>query len=85
MRELCPILVGNGLQTDFWRNVWLGSHSLSIQFPHICTLDDMQVVSVADTLRLGWQSSTLRREPRGGVESTQWAAISYLIREFFFF
>ena len=39
---------------------------------------------MADRLRFGWQSSALRREPRGGAESVQWLAISDLIRNFSF-
>ena len=82
--ELCPIRVGNGMQTDFRRDIWLETQPLSVQFPRIFALDDCQVVSVANRLRFGWQYSALRRELRGGVESEQWLAISDLIRNFSF-
>ena len=51
--ELCPIRVGNKMQTYFWRYIWHGSQPLSVQFPRIFALDDMQVVSVVDRLRFG--------------------------------
>ncbi|PWA94731.1 RNA-directed DNA polymerase, eukaryota [Artemisia annua] len=35
-----------------------------------------------DRLRTGWVASSLRREPRGGVETEQWEAISALIQAF---
>ncbi|PWA74117.1 RNA-directed DNA polymerase, eukaryota [Artemisia annua] len=35
-------------------------------------------------MRIGWASSSLRREPRGGVETEQWEAISALIQAFIF-
>ena len=48
LRELCPIRVGNEMQTDFRRDIWLENQPLSVQFPRIFALDDFQVVSVAD-------------------------------------
>ena len=69
MIEFCPIRVGSGMQTDFWRDIWLGLQPLSVQFPRIFALDDFQVVTVADRLRFGWQYSALRHEPRVGAES----------------
>ena len=62
--ELCHIRFGNRMQTDLQRDILLGPQSLSIQFPRIFALDDMQVVSVADRMQLGWQSSTLQCEPK---------------------
>ncbi|GKE93294.1 hypothetical protein Tco_1574389, partial [Tanacetum coccineum] len=41
-----------------------------------------QAISVAKRLRIGWVASSLRREPRGGVETEQWEAISALIQAF---
>jgi len=52
--ELCPIRVGNGMQTDFWRDIWIESQPLSIKYPHIFALDDFQVVTVGDKLWFGW-------------------------------
>ncbi|PWA92790.1 glycosyltransferase family 92 [Artemisia annua] len=43
-----------------------------------------EVISVAERMRIGWASSSLRREPRGGVETEQWEAISALIQAFIF-
>ncbi|PWA86521.1 hypothetical protein CTI12_AA140450 [Artemisia annua] len=37
-----------------------------------------------DRLRTGWVASSLRREPRGGVETEQWEAISAMIQAFAF-
>ena len=40
LRELCLIRIGNGMQTDFWRDIWLGTRPLSVQYPRIFALDD---------------------------------------------
>ena len=82
LQNFCQIRVGNGQLTDFWRDTWLGSTPLFTQFSRIFALDDSQAISVADRLRIGWVASSLRREPRGGVEIEQWEAISALIQAF---
>ncbi|GJS06427.1 RNA-directed DNA polymerase, eukaryota, reverse transcriptase zinc-binding domain protein [Tanacetum coccineum] len=82
LQDFCQIRVGNGQLTDFWRDTWLGSTPLFLQFSRIFALDDSQAISVAKRLRIGWVASSLRREPRGGVETEQWEAISALIQAF---
>ena len=84
LQDFCHIRVGNGQLTDFWSDSWLGSTPLFTQFPRIFALDDSQVISVAERMRIGWASSSLRRGPRGGVETEQWEAISALIQAFIF-
>ncbi|PWA90452.1 RNA-directed DNA polymerase, eukaryota [Artemisia annua] len=83
-RDFYQIRVGNGQLTDFWRDMWLGSTPLFTQFSRIFALDDSQFISVAERMRIGLVASSLRREPRGGVETEQWEAISALIQAFNF-
>nr|GEY13271.1 hypothetical protein [Tanacetum cinerariifolium] len=57
-------------------DTWLRPTPLFTQFSRIADLDDMHVISVVEGLRFGWVASSLQREPRGGVETEQWEAIS---------
>ena len=31
--KFCKTVVGNGLKTSFWKSIWIGNLSLSVQFP----------------------------------------------------
>ncbi|GKE41323.1 RNA-directed DNA polymerase, eukaryota [Tanacetum coccineum] len=65
----CRIHVGNGLRTNFWKEVWIGDNPLCILFPRIFALETNKDSSVA--VKLSSVTSSLRRPVRGGSESSQ--------------
>ncbi|GJW56453.1 RNA-directed DNA polymerase, eukaryota [Tanacetum coccineum] len=65
----CRIHVGNGLRTNFWKEVWIGDNPLCVLFPRIFALETNKDSSVA--VKLSSVTSSLRRPVRGGSESSQ--------------
>ncbi|GJR49569.1 RNA-directed DNA polymerase, eukaryota [Tanacetum coccineum] len=63
--------LGNGVDTSFWNDAWRGEMKLKHKFPRIYALELNKTISVADKLAQDNLSNTLRRCPRGGVESSQ--------------
>jgi hypothetical protein len=48
--------MGNGKQTDFWRDKWLGDEPLKIKFSRLSKLSVDKIISVADMYRSRWGS-----------------------------
>jgi hypothetical protein len=48
--------MGNGKQTDFWRDKWLGDEPLEIKFSRLSKLSVDKIISVADMYRSRWGS-----------------------------
>lgn len=46
-QEAC-VLVGNGHDTNFWNDVWLGNSYLTVWFPRIYNLSEDKVSSIAN-------------------------------------
>ncbi|GJW69240.1 RNA-directed DNA polymerase, eukaryota [Tanacetum coccineum] len=65
----CRIHVGNGLRTNFWKEVWIGDNPLCVLFPRIFALETNKDSLVA--VKLSSVTSSLRRPVRGGSESSQ--------------
>ncbi|GJU13118.1 RNA-directed DNA polymerase, eukaryota [Tanacetum coccineum] len=66
----CRIHVGNGLRTNFWKEVWIGDNPLCVLFPRIFALEtnkDFRWPFVNCFVTL----VSLRRPVRGGSESSQ--------------
>jgi hypothetical protein len=42
------VLVGNGHDTNFWNDVWLGNSYLTVWFPRIYNLSEDKVSSIAN-------------------------------------
>ncbi|GJS59030.1 RNA-directed DNA polymerase, eukaryota [Tanacetum coccineum] len=66
----CRIRVGNGLNTKFWKDVWIGETQLQHLFPRLFALESAKDSSVAEKLQADL-SSSFRRVVRGGAESQQ--------------
>ncbi|GKA10781.1 RNA-directed DNA polymerase, eukaryota, reverse transcriptase zinc-binding domain protein [Tanacetum coccineum] len=62
----CSKRVGNGEDTSFWEDVWMGDSTLKINFPRLYVLETCKNIYVADKLRLDSIDSSFRRMPRGG-------------------
>jgi hypothetical protein len=54
------IKVGNGSDTDFWRDPWCGSVTLKEKFRHLFEICNEQTGSVADMATRGWRLSFRR-------------------------
>ena len=68
----CLRKVGNGENTRFWEDVWMGDSSLKSQFSRLYALDMCKQFSIADKLRHKYVDSIFRRVPKGGIEAEQY-------------
>ncbi|GJW28380.1 hypothetical protein Tco_0045255 [Tanacetum coccineum] len=60
--------VGNGNNTSFWYDKWIGDSSLQIMFPRIFALENNKQVVVSDKLAAISLVDSLRRAPRGALK-----------------
>nr|GEW64639.1 hypothetical protein [Tanacetum cinerariifolium] len=72
----CSRKVGNGENTRFWEDVWMGDSSLKCQFPRLYVLDTRKEISVADKLRHESFVFSFRHVSRGGIEAGQYDELS---------
>ncbi|GJW43787.1 RNA-directed DNA polymerase, eukaryota, reverse transcriptase zinc-binding domain protein [Tanacetum coccineum] len=66
----CKVKIGNGRNTRFWKDYWLGDGRLCDKFPRLFALDTFKECSVMSKMSAPFTSS-FRRGVRGGVESAQ--------------
>ena len=78
----CKRMVGNGISTRFWYDVWCGNQPLNVQFPRIFCLDLDKNCSIASRVAIPDWHLVLRRPPRGGAEFSQMEALITLIGTF---
>nr|GEX67182.1 hypothetical protein [Tanacetum cinerariifolium] len=79
--SLCTRKLGNGESTRFWEDIWCGTNPLRLKFPRIYLLETDRNCLIANRISLlpsDW-SSVPRHRPRGGVESSQFDALNYVI------
>nr|GEV71324.1 RNA-directed DNA polymerase, eukaryota [Tanacetum cinerariifolium] len=72
-------MVGNGLNTKFWEDVWMGNKNFKTSFPRIYALESDKNLTVADKMAHNDFAFSLRRQPRDGVEMEQFRALSIVI------
>ncbi|GKF47579.1 hypothetical protein Tco_0137381, partial [Tanacetum coccineum] len=60
--------IGNGVNTSFWADSWIGSIPFKENFPRLYALEESKSISVADKLGLSSLYLSFRRPPRGGIE-----------------
>nr|GFB81575.1 RNA-directed DNA polymerase, eukaryota, reverse transcriptase zinc-binding domain protein [Tanacetum cinerariifolium] len=77
--SLCRRKLGNGETVSFWDDCWCGDQSLKSKFPRIYSLDNDKGCNVANRLSLPDWGFILRRNPRGGIEASQFKDIRLLI------
>ncbi|GJX94590.1 hypothetical protein Tco_0349176, partial [Tanacetum coccineum] len=63
--------VGNGENTSFWDENWLGDDIFKSIYPRLYALEEHKSISVADKLQHPSLVHSFRRLPRGGVEEVQ--------------
>ncbi|GJZ97025.1 hypothetical protein Tco_0669359 [Tanacetum coccineum] len=73
------ILIGNGIDSSFWNELWCGNHSLKEMFPRIYNLETDKRCFIASRIGLQDWALVLRRNPRGGEESGQFNALKNVI------
>ncbi|GKA85424.1 RNA-directed DNA polymerase, eukaryota, reverse transcriptase zinc-binding domain protein [Tanacetum coccineum] len=71
--------VGNGADTLFWEEVWRGDSTLRYRFPRIYALETDKSISVAEKLAQVDLSFSLRRNPRDGVEMSQFSELKAIL------
>ncbi|PWA97103.1 RNA-directed DNA polymerase, eukaryota [Artemisia annua] len=64
--------IGDGTDTMFWKDMWIGECPLKEKFPRIFRLDAEPNAKVKDRILLSLDSVWLRRHLRGGAEFEQW-------------
>nr|GFC17064.1 hypothetical protein [Tanacetum cinerariifolium] len=73
------IQVGNGLNTKFWEDVWMGNKNFKTSFPRIYALESDKNLTVADKMAHNDVAFSLRHQPRDGAEMEQFRALSIVI------
>ncbi|GJX76731.1 hypothetical protein Tco_0323542 [Tanacetum coccineum] len=72
--------IGNGVNTSFWADSWIGSIPFKRKFPRLYALEESKSISVADKLRLSSLYLSFRRPPRGGIEQESFNLLCQSVR-----
>jgi hypothetical protein len=75
--KYCKTEVGNGLNTSFWKSIWLGNQPLSTQFHVLFDLTYDKDVSVNEVFTSKFASLTFRRRIVGNLKLLYDELISY--------
>nr|GEX38511.1 RNA-directed DNA polymerase, eukaryota, nucleotide-binding alpha-beta plait domain protein [Tanacetum cinerariifolium] len=76
--------VGNGEDTLFWEDHWLGENVLRIQYLRFYALETCKSISVADKMKHDSLSYSFRHPPRGGAEDTQFGLLNSCLANLLF-
>ncbi|GKA93122.1 hypothetical protein Tco_0815108, partial [Tanacetum coccineum] len=72
--------IGNGVNTSFWADSWIGSIPFKEKFPRLYALEESKSISVADKLGLSSLYLSFRRPPRGGIEQDSFNLLCQSVR-----
>lgn len=61
----CTKKIGNGKQTLFWEDNWIGGRPLALQYPTLYNLTNTKQISVHEVLLGGWDKIKFRRVLHG--------------------
>ncbi|KAL4590001.1 hypothetical protein LXL04_002918 [Taraxacum kok-saghyz] len=78
LQLFCKKIIGDGVNTRFWKEIWLGNSMLQTAFPHLYALEEDKDVSVAAKFSQPWNAS-FRRPMLGGAEAAQGQELSVLL------
>ncbi|GKA88921.1 RNA-directed DNA polymerase, eukaryota, reverse transcriptase zinc-binding domain protein [Tanacetum coccineum] len=67
--------VGNGENTSFWDDSWLGEVALKVLYKRLYALEMCKSISVAEKMGHPSLSHSFRRMPRGGVEQENYGLL----------
>nr|GEZ07881.1 hypothetical protein [Tanacetum cinerariifolium] len=68
----CKKHVGDGLNTCFWEDTWMGDQPFKLMFPRIYAIESNKLCTMAGKCHPNALDQTFRRSIRGGVESQQY-------------
>nr|GEV38670.1 RNA-directed DNA polymerase, eukaryota, reverse transcriptase zinc-binding domain protein [Tanacetum cinerariifolium] len=71
--------VGNGLDTNFWEDVWMGIENFKTTFPRIYALESNKKHTMASKMNQNDVGFCLRRQARDGVEMEQFRLLTSAI------
>ncbi|GJZ25748.1 hypothetical protein Tco_0570001 [Tanacetum coccineum] len=77
--EYCKIVNGNGNTFKFWHDKWLGDVHLKDKCNRCFNLDLQKDASIAFKLQYPDLTCSFRRQPRSGIEETQFLELSQLL------
>ncbi|GJY70914.1 RNA-directed DNA polymerase, eukaryota, reverse transcriptase zinc-binding domain protein [Tanacetum coccineum] len=72
--------IGNGVNTSFWADSWIGSIPFKEKFLRLYALEESKSISVADKLGLSSLYLSFRRPPRGGIEQESFNLLCQSVR-----
>ncbi|PWA66546.1 reverse transcriptase domain, Reverse transcriptase zinc-binding domain protein [Artemisia annua] len=75
----CNRSLGDGKSIVFWEESWCGDRPLKELFPRVYALDRDKRCTVVQRVNIIDWNNVLRRNPRGGVESSQFDDMKALI------
>ncbi|GKC96852.1 hypothetical protein Tco_1162294 [Tanacetum coccineum] len=79
LMEFCKKVIGNGYNSSFWHEKWLGEECFKVRFNRLFNLELNKDVSVGQKLQNSNWVFTFRRRPKGGSEECQWIEFSQLL------
>ncbi|GJW79680.1 RNA-directed DNA polymerase, eukaryota [Tanacetum coccineum] len=72
--------IGNGVNTSFWADSWIGSIPFKEKFPRLYALEESKSISVADKLGLSSLYLSFRRPSKGGIEQESFNLLCKSVR-----
>ncbi|GJT47677.1 RNA-directed DNA polymerase, eukaryota [Tanacetum coccineum] len=74
--------IGNGENTSFWDDIWLGDIAFKDQFKRLYALEERKSISVAEKLGHTSICHSFRRPPRGGIEQESLNSLCMIVNAF---
>ncbi|GJX57282.1 RNA-directed DNA polymerase, eukaryota, reverse transcriptase zinc-binding domain protein [Tanacetum coccineum] len=78
--DFMRLKVGNGNNTSFWYDKWIGDSPLHIRFPRIFALEENKQVMISEKMEDLSLAMSLRRNPRDGIEADQFSDLLALMQ-----
>nr|GEY46709.1 RNA-directed DNA polymerase, eukaryota, reverse transcriptase zinc-binding domain protein [Tanacetum cinerariifolium] len=72
--------LGNGANTSFWDVAWCGDTAFKILVPRLYALESIKNIEAMSKLSHRGLEFSFRRNPRGGVEQTQFERLKEMVK-----